>query len=203
MELEKRRLKISEGIQEDLQRVSDVFGISEHIIEGIAVYHGIENIKKSFKPQFAGRKVKEKNRSEFPISLSSELWNDFDDWRQKINLPSWEFMEILLNVELAKYRRIFEMAEESGISDKKLLLKLSERENDIKEKIGADKNELDKYFLQNAFIEEENSCMSEYFIPFDADINEEIKILNLNPLKAMTFSAFLLKYKCRNGNYKD
>lgn len=204
--METRRLKISERIQEDLSVVEESFGVSQHLIEGMAVYHGIENIIKGFVPKFVGRKVKEENRSELSISLSSDLWNDFEICRKKYKLPSWEFMEILLNVELDRYRKLFEEIEEKE-EEEKVIIKPSaivpERSRYIQERIGIDEEQLREYYWVNGIIEEERNCIGKYFVPFDADIIEEIEKLNLNPVKAATFAAFIIKYKCQNGNYKD
>lgn len=206
MKMETRRLKICEKIHEDLCEIENSFGISQRVMEGMAVYHGVENIIKGFVPKFVGRKVKEENRSELPISLSSDLWNDFEICRKKFKLPSWEFMEILLNVELGRYRKLFKEIEEKE-TEKKIIIEPSaiipERSLYIQERIGTDEEQLREYYWVNGIIEEERNCIGEYSVPFDADIIEEIEKLNLNKVKAATFAAFIIKHKCRSGIYED
>lgn len=208
-----RKFKINTSTLAKIENVKDCIGIDKDTIACMAVYHGIQNMKSGFRPVYIKKKMKEENKQEFKVRLPKEIWKIVEQYRSELKMPLGELIEILLDTELKKYKNIImEMQEysesNSDVDMEKIEIyikvpKLIYENITGKEKVfNLKHSQLVKYILLNGIIEEEvySGCGT---IPFDADIIEEIEKLHLNPIKAATFAAFLLKYKCRNGRYED
>lgn len=208
-----RKFKINTSTLAKIENMNDYIGINENTIASMAVYHGIQNMISGLRPVYIKKKVKEENKEEIKIRLPWEIWKMIEQYRYELKMPLAELIETLLDIELKKYEGMIkemQLYRESHLSmDMEkiaIYIKVPKLiyENIIeKEKaLNLKHSQLVKYMLLNGIIEEEvnGACGT---MPFNADLIGEIEMLNLNLLKAITFSAFLLKYKCWNGNYKD
>lgn len=211
--VEKRKVTINADISAKIDNIKDYIGIDKNTIVSMAVYHGIQNLKSGDVPKESLRIKKEKNRKKLEIELPKEIWGDFDRYCTALKISVWELIEILLKVEYTKYRDIIEEMKDCNSrrlsSDNEKISIYINIPRPIYNKIIEKEQKLDlaytqyiKYLFLNAVIEEEKNSLCDA-VYFDADTIEIAEKLKMNKTTFSSFAAFIIKYKCQNGEYKE
>lgn len=211
--VEKRKVTINADMFTKIENIKDYLGIDKSTIVSMAVYHGIQNMQSGYVPKESLRIAKEEKRKKMEIGLPKEIWKDFDKYCKALKIPMWELVEILLKVEYIKYRDIIEKLKgcNSGhlSSDNEKISIYTNVPRPIYNKIIEKEQKLNlaytqyiKYLFLNAVIEEEKNSLCDA-IYFDADTIEIVERLKMNRETASSFAAFIIKYKCQNGEYKE
>lgn len=204
----KRTFKLSYGILEKMDDISDYFHINKATLARYAVYHGIERVKNGYIPV---RDHHKKQKKKYEISLPEETWFEFLEMMNSIqykveeHIPDGEMIEIFLKIELRKFVNIIEH-HESNVGDD-TLYDLSESESfevqteiplllykklkSEQRKLGIMSTQLGKYVLTSGAIQE---YVQQDFDTIDTDVDllNEIDKLGLNKLKALTLIRYLI-----------
>lgn len=204
----KRTFKLSYGILEKMDDISDYFHINKATLARFAIYHGIERVKNGYIPV---RDHHKKQKKKYEISLPEETWLEFfemmDSIRYKVeeHIPDGEMIEIFLSIELRKFMNIIEYHESNVEDDTLYDLSKSElfevqaeipsllykRLKSEQRKVGIMSTQLGKYILISGAIQE---YVQQDFDTVDTDVDllNEIDKLGLNKLKALTLIRYLI-----------
>lgn len=206
--MQKRTFTISHTLLEKLYDVSEGFHINKATLARVAVYHGMERIKNGYLPI---RNHHKKHKEKFEISLPEETWVQFgmlmDDIEYKLDehIPDGELIEIFLEIELRKFKNMLDEYEKKlnednlySFSDCKTMsinaeipVMIYDKLQVKQEQIGIKQTQLGKYIIACGAIQEYTQQGFDT-LDTDADLLDEIQILGLDRMKALTLIRYLI-----------
>jgi len=204
----KRTFSISHILLDNLRQISSFCGINIATISRMAVYHGIERIKNGYVPVRDNHK---KTKQKFEITLPEETWAEFSEAMESIkyqleeHIPDGEMVEMFLNIELQKFMNLYDEYEKEAEKGKyyndedkakisantEIPILLYDKLERKQKKLGIKQTQLAKYLLLCGGIQE--YFLSEvHTINTDVDLLNEISILGLDKVKALTLIRYLI-----------
>lgn len=218
--MERRTFAISEVLLFELDDISKYFSIKKTTIVRMAVCHGIERLRTKTVYNEAKNKYetvsgylpirdhRKRVKRKYEIVLPEETWKELDavmesiEYKLEEHIPIGEMIERFISIELRKFKNIhdeYRSAEDikdiskytticNKIKVPNLLYRTVEQNKKITE---IEDTELEKYLLLCGAIQE-HTYQTFDTIDTDTDIFQEIELLNLDRLKALTLIRYLI-----------